>query len=99
MAIDGTYNCEVKTPMGTMPIKMILTTNGNKLNGSCSTPMGDKVIGGTIPSPDEIAFSTKVSSPMGEMVLEITAKISGNDIAGQVKAGNFGTAPLKGKKV
>jgi hypothetical protein len=99
MAIDGTYNCEVKTPMGVMPVKMMLTTEGEVLGGSCSTPMGDRVITGKLPSPDEIAFSTRVKGPMGDMQLDVSAKISGNDIAGQVKAGMFGKASFKGKKV
>jgi hypothetical protein len=98
LAIDGTYNCEVKTPMGTMPVKMMLTTDGDILGGSCSTAMGDRVISGKLPKPDEIAFSTKVKGPMGDMLLEVSAKISGDDISGQVKAGKFGTVRLKGKK-
>jgi hypothetical protein len=99
LAIDGTYECEVITPMGTMPVKMKLTTEGDVLGGSCSTPMGDRVIAGKVPAPDEIAFSTKVKGPMGQMHLDIKGKISGNDIAGQVKAGIFGKATFKGKKV
>jgi hypothetical protein len=98
MSIDGTYLCEVKTPMGSMPVKMILTTDGDILGGSCYTQLGDRDITGTLPSPDEIAFSSKVKSPMGEVLLEVKAKISGSDITGQVKAGRFGTHPLKGKK-
>jgi hypothetical protein len=99
MAIDGTWDCEVITSMGTMPVKMKLTTEGDILGGSCSTPLGDQVISGKLPAPDEIAFSTKVKGPMGPMHLDVKAKISGNDIAGQVKAGIFGKASFKGKKV
>jgi hypothetical protein len=98
MSIDGTYNCEVKTPMGTMPVKMVLTTDGDILGGSCSTQLGDRNITGTLPSPDQIAFSAKVKSPMGEVLLEVNAKINGNDINGKVKAGRFGTHALTGKK-
>jgi hypothetical protein len=99
MSIDGTYDCEVKTPMGTMPVKVKLTTDGDILGGSCSTPQGEQVISGKLPAPDEIAFSTKVKGPMGQMHLEVKGKVIGDEIAGQVKAGLFGKATFKGKKV
>jgi hypothetical protein len=99
LAIDGTYNCEVKTPMGTMPVKMVLTTDGDILGGSCSTDKGEQLISGKLPAPDEIAFSTKVKGPLGNMNLNVSAKISGDEIAGQVKAGFFGKATFTGKKV
>jgi hypothetical protein len=99
VAIDGIYNCEVKSMLGNMPVKMQLTTDGDILGGSCSTPMGDRAINGRLPAPDQIAFSTRVKGPLGEVTLEINAKINGNDITGQVNAGRYGKASFKGKKV
>lgn len=96
MSIDGTYHCELKTPMGNMPVKMMLTSEGDLLGGSCSTQFGERVIAGKLPSPNEIAFSAKVNSPLGEMLLEVSAKITGKDISGQVRAGRYGTYPFKG---
>jgi hypothetical protein len=99
LAIDGTYECEVKTPMGTMPVKMRLTSEGDVLGGSCSMAQGEQVISGKLPAPDEIAFSTKVKGPMGHMNLNVSGKIKGDEISGQVKAGIFGNASFKGKKI
>ncbi len=96
MSVDGTYHCDVKTPMGSIPVKMMLTSDGEVLGGSCSTQSGDRVIAGRLPSPNEIAFAAKVKSPMGEVLLEVSAKINGKDIAGQVKVGRFGTYPFTG---
>jgi hypothetical protein len=99
MAIDGTYECEVKTPMGAMPVKMKLSTEGDNLVGSCSTEHGEQAIVGKCPAPDEISFSTKVKIPMGHMNLNVSGKVQGDEITGQVKAGIFGKATFKGKKV
>jgi hypothetical protein len=99
LAIDGTYECEVKTPMGTMPVKMKLTSEGDILGGSCSTAQGEQVISGKLPAPDEIVFSTKVKGPMGHMNLNVSGKIKGDEIIGQVKAGIFGKALFQGKKI
>lgn len=99
MAIDGTYECEVKTPMGTMPVKMKLTSEGDVLGGSCSTAQGEQAISGRLPAPDEIAFSAKVKGPMGHMNLNVSGKIKDDEITGQVKAGIFGKASFSGKKI
>jgi hypothetical protein len=35
---------------------------------------------------------------MGKMALAYKGKVAGNEISGEVKAGDFGTSPFKGKK-
>ncbi len=99
MAIDGTYNIEVNTPMGTQSMKLSLKVDGNALSGSMDTPMGgvQEFSGGTV-NGDEVAWSMEISTPMGKMTLEHKAKITGDEITGEVKAGDFGTSPFKGKR-
>jgi hypothetical protein len=99
MSIDGTYDCELNSPMGILPVKMTLTTCGDTFGGSCNTPLGNRNISGTLAAPDQIAFTTRVKYMLVSVILEVQAQVKDNEINGQVKAGRYGTAQLKGKKI
>ncbi len=98
MAIDGTYNIEIETPMGKQEAQLTLKTDGDSLSGSMGSPMGTQEFSGGKVSGDDVSWEMEINSPMGKMTLEYKLKISGDDVAGEVKAGNFGTSPLKGKR-
>jgi len=98
MAVDGTYNVEIDTPMGKQESKLIIKTEGGVVSGSMDSPMGAMEFSGGKVSGDEVAWEAEISSPMGKMNLEYKLKVSGDDISGEVKAGDFGTSPLKGKR-
>jgi hypothetical protein len=98
MAVDGTYNIEVETPMGTRPSKLTLKSEGSSLSGTHSSEMGEQSFQGGTVTGDDFAFSMTMSSPMGEMKLDFKGTVSGNAITGQVQAGAFGTSPFKGTR-
>lgn len=98
MAIDGTYKIEIETPIGKQESTLVLKTDGDKLSGTAESMMGKNDITGTVKG-DEITFDLNINSPMGEMKLGFRGKVTGNDIAGEVKMGDFGSSPFKGKKV
>ena len=99
MAIDGTYNIEIDTPMGKQSAKLTLKADGNALSGSVDSPMGglNEFSGGKV-NGDEMTWGMELDSPMGKINLEYKCKIIGDGITGEVKAGNFGTSPLTGKR-
>ena len=96
MAVDGTYNIEVETPMGTRPSKLTLKSNGGSLSGTHSSEMGEQSFQDGTVNGDEFAFSVTMSSPMGEMKLDFRGTVSGDTVSGQVQAGAFGSSPFKG---
>ncbi len=98
MAIDGTYNVEIETPMGKQEAQLTLKADGDALSGSMGSPMGTLEFSGGKVSGDNVSWEMEISSPMGKMNLEYKLKISGDDVSGEVKAGDFGTSPLKGKR-
>jgi hypothetical protein len=98
MAIDGTYSIEIETPIGKQQARVALKTDGHKLLGTVETSMGNTDLTGAANGSD-ITCEMKLKSPIGNMKLELTARISGNDICGEAKAGNFGSFPFKGKKI
>jgi carbon-monoxide dehydrogenase large subunit len=98
MTIDGTYKIETDTPMGKQEGTLVLKTDGDKLSGTAESMMGKQEFTGTI-SGDSLTWTMKMTSPMGDMELVWTAKVTGDAIAGEVKAGNFGSSPFKGKRI
>lgn len=98
MAVDGTYNVEIDTPMGKQESKLTLKTDGDALSGTMESPMGTIEFSGGKVNGDDISWEMEISSPMGNMNLEYNLKVSGDDISGEVKAGSFGSSPLKGKR-
>jgi hypothetical protein len=98
MAVDGTYETTVRTPMGSQAGKLELKTEGSVLTGSMQGMMGtDPIQNGTV-NGDEIEFILETKSPMGPLKLTVKGKVDGDEISGQVTT-PFGPAPLTGKRV
>jgi len=98
MAVDGTYDIEIDTPMGKQQSKLILKTAGEKLTGSMESPMGTMDFTG-MANGDDVNWNMEINSPMGNMKLEYKGKVSGDEISGEVKAGDFGSSPFRGKRI
>ena len=98
MAVDGTYNIEIDTPMGKQESKLVLKSAGAKLTGTMESAMGKNDFTGSVKGND-VSWSMEINTPMGSMKLDFKGKVAGNDISGEVKAGDFGTSPFRGKKV
>jgi hypothetical protein len=99
MAIDGNYKIEIDTPMGKQESALTLKTDGARLSGSMESPMGTMEFSGGKVNGDEVSWDMEISTPMGNMKLEYKGAVKGDDISGEVKAGNFGISPFKGKRV
>ena len=98
MAVDGTYNIEMETPMGKRPGKLTLKADGNSLSGNYGTEQGEQSFTDGTVDGDNVAWSATVSGPMGQMKLDFKGTVSGNEISGQVQLGSFGSATFKGTK-
>ncbi len=96
MAIDGTYNIEVDTPMGKQSVKLTMKTDGSTLSGTMESSFGTNEFSGGAVDGDKVTWSMEISSPMGKMELEYQGKVTGDEISGEMKAGNFGSSPFKG---
>lgn len=92
MSVDGDWNLVMTTPMGSRDVKMKLTTAGDALSGSFGGAAGEAPLTGTA-SGEEIAFTTTVPTPMGNMELKFTGKPEADSMAGTVAFGAFGNGP------
>ena len=98
MAVDGTYNIEIDTPMGKQTSKLTLKTDGNALSGSMESPFGTMDFSGGTVNGGQVTWGMEISGPMGSMKLDYKGTVTGDDISGEVKAGDFGTSPFKGTR-
>ena len=97
MSIDGSWSCTMDTPLGERKVLLTLAVDGGKLtgtigDGSESTPIQDGRADG-----DTASWKAKITKPVS-MTMEFTVTVTGNEMAGSVKLGMFGNAPLRGTR-
>lgn len=93
MAIDGTWNVRMDTPMGERTSTLEAKAEGGALTGTqAAEGNSGPIFDGTI-SGDAVAWKISITSPM-PMTLEFNGTVSGDSISGQMKAGGFGTWPF-----
>ncbi len=99
MAIDGTYNVTIETPMGAQTGTIIVKDEGGTLKGTFQSPRGSQDFTGTADG-EKAKWSLTVPSPMGgEITLTYDCTITATELTGSVQLGQFGTAPIKGTRV
>ena len=98
MSAAGTYDISIATPMGEQKGSLTVNVDGNAFNGSVSNAMMGSmdITGGTVDG-NKIAWKMKMTSPM-PMDLDCEATVDGDAITGAIKAGAFGSMPLKGTR-
>lgn len=98
MAIDGTYQGKVTSPLGSTECTLTLKADGSRLTGHASA-MGieSELKDGTV---DGDSFSCQVegNGPLGHMILDIQGVAEGDGISGTVKFGRM-KARFKGARV
>ncbi|MCJ2183945.1 hypothetical protein MTR62_14755 [Novosphingobium sp. 1949] len=98
MAVAGRYDCVTKTPMGTMKgLMTVVPGDGDTFTGTITGDLGSlELRDGTI-AGDTIAWKMTMTSPM-KIELDCKATITGDDLAGKIKAGFFGSMDLLGTR-
>ncbi len=98
MAVAGTYDITIKTPMGDQKGTLTVNPSGEGFTGSVtSAMMGAMDIAGGKVAGDTITWTMDMKVPM-PMTLEGEATVAGDAITGSVKAGAFGSMALSGTR-
>jgi hypothetical protein len=97
MTADGNWSLVVGTPLGERRAMLSLITDGSVLKGSQmadgnSTEIFDGAVNG-----NEVSWKVSITEPM-EMILEFTGTINGDEVAGNVILGSFGTSSFSGTR-
>jgi hypothetical protein len=95
MSVDGVWKVKMETPMGTREAVATLKAEGGTLTGTFGGDGGSTdIFDGTV-SGNNVFWKAKIEQPMA-LTLEFSAAIDGDALAGSVKLGMFGNAPLSG---
>ncbi|HXC56978.1 MAG TPA: hypothetical protein VNU97_16890 [Rhizomicrobium sp.] len=98
MSVDGTYNIVINSPMGAQKVTLTLKdAGGGKLTGTQAGAQGSMELADGKVDGNNVSWSANITSPM-PMKLETTGTVDGNKIAGNVKAGAFGSFPFSGER-
>ena len=97
MAIDGTWNLTLETPIGTQETTLVAQTSGGVLTGTQSGPDGSMPIQDGAINGDEASWSVNITSPM-PMTLQFNGTVDGDAMSGSVKLGMFGEAKFTGAR-
>jgi hypothetical protein len=98
MSVDGNWKITVNSPMGAQKVDLALKADGGTLTGSGTGPGGEaQTIADGKVDGDKVSWKADISQPM-PMTLEFNGTVSGDTMAGDVKAGNFGSFPFTGER-
>jgi len=95
--VDGKWDCTVATPMGDQDFVLTITRNGDRFSGEASGSVGSMTIPDGMIAGDTLKWSMAISKPM-PITLTCEAGIDGDTLVGNVKAGIFGSFPIKGER-
>lgn len=93
----GEWELAMTTPQGTTKVGLDLKVEGEKVSGTMSNAMGPIGVSGTT-SGDAVKLNAEINLQGMAIAFVIDGKVTGNDIAGTVKVGDFGEFPFTGKR-
>ena len=96
MSADGTWKVTINSPMGVQQGTLEVATSGATFTGKFSGQQGTQDISGAVDG-DKLSWGSKLTQPF-PIDLEFNVTVSGNSMEGSVKAGAFGSSPLKGER-
>ena len=95
--VDGKWNCIVDSPMGEQEFVLTVNSSGGSFSGSAEGNIGSKQIPEGVVDGDDLAWTMQISKPM-PVTLACKATVSGDSLEGKVKAGIFGSFPIRGTR-
>jgi hypothetical protein len=96
MSADGTWKTTINSPMGVQQGTLTIKTSGDTFTGSMASAQGTQDVSGKV-AGDTLTWGSKLTQPF-PIDLEFTVTVTGDTMEGSVKAGSFGSSPLKGER-
>ncbi len=98
MAIDGTWNISMNTPMGTRNMTLTLDTASGGLAGRVESEQGSTAITNASADGDSAKWDVEMSGPMGALTLSYAGQVEGDSMKGTVQFGSFGSGDFSGTR-
>ncbi len=97
MAVDGTWNVSVQSPMGEQKAQLVLKSEGDALSGAGKTAGNSVDIANGKVEGDKATWQMTIQQPF-PMTLDYDVIVAGDEMRGMVKAGAFGSFPITGQR-
>lgn len=97
MAVDGTWNISLDTPMGTRQATLDLKADGATLSGTQSADGNTGSIQEGTVNGNQISWKIDITNPM-PLTLTFTATVDGDKMSGDADTGTFGSFPFSGSR-
>ena len=94
MSADGAWKTTINSPMGVQEGTLTIKTDGDSFTGQMVARMGTQEISGKVDG-DNLTWTSQMTQPF-PITLEFNVTVTGDTMEGSVKAGAFGSSPLKG---
>jgi intracellular septation protein len=97
MAVDGSWNITMSTPMGERNATLAVKSSGSTLTGTQGADGNStEIFDGTV-NGDDVAWKLSITNPM-PLTLAFTGKVAGDSISGEMGIGPMGSFPFKGTR-
>jgi hypothetical protein len=94
MAVDGTWNLTMDTPMGERSSTLVVKAVGGKLEGTQSAEgQTSNIVEGTCDG-NAVGWKVSITQPM-PLTLEFSGAVDGDAMSGSVQLGMFGSSPFR----
>ena len=97
MAVDGTWNISIETPIGTRQATLNIAASGGTLTGTQSADGNTGEITDGKVDGSKVSWKVAITNPM-PMTLEFSGAVDGDKISGSANAGAFGALPFSGTR-
>ncbi len=96
--VAGVWEMTFVGPQGDMTSDITFTQEKEAIKVSMVGPQGMEMTGDGTLKENEIQWTLTISTPNGDFVLSYKGKVNGEEMAGEVSAGDFGTFNWTAKK-
>jgi|SRR5262249_2398035 len=97
MAVDGTWNLTMSTPMGERNTTLSVKSSGGTLTGTQGADGNStEIFDGTV-NGDDVAWKVSITDPM-PLTLDFSGKVAGDSISGEMGIGPMGSFPFTGTR-
>jgi hypothetical protein len=97
MAVDGSWNITMSTPMGERQASLTLVSSGGALTGTQSADgESGEIFDGTV-NGNDVSWKLDITNPM-PLTLTYTGTVDGDAISGEMGIGPMGSFPFTGTR-
>lgn len=96
--LAGNWTLNLDSPQGAVDLKAVIKFNGTEISGTLDTPFGQFPITGGALNGNDVALKIKADVQGNQMDLQLTGKLAGATLNGQLNAPGFPAMEFKGKK-